>query len=77
MSETVDKVADKLMASIQKSQNSTEPGNPQNTSKQAGKSAPKARAASEPGVKKVIDELLSSTSLELPRKYKRNLRWPD
>ena len=94
MSETVDKVTDKLMASIQKSQNSA------NTTKQSStspskadetkvapktaakpksaakpKAAPKASTASEPGVKKIIDQIVNS--IETPRKFNHNLRWPD
>jgi len=76
MSETVDKVADKLLASIQKSQNSTEVSKSKSASSQKETSTSKDTSVREPGVKKVIDEIIS-TSIESPRKFNRNLRWPD
>jgi len=77
MSETVDKVADKLMASIQKSQNSTDVSKSKNTNSQNVKSTAKGMTTGEPGVKKIIDEMISPSSIESPRKFNRNLRWPD
>jgi len=89
MNETVDKVADKLITSIQKSQNSNNNSNPSDAATPKAKTAPKTKAASktkaapktkvqrEPGVKKIIDEVLTSASIESPRKLVGNLRWPD
>jgi len=89
MNETVDKVADKLITSIQKSQNSNNENNASDTDTPKAKAPPKPRAASktkaapktrvqrEPGVKKIIDEVLTSASIESPRKLVGNLRWPD
>jgi len=74
MNETVDKIADKLITSIQKSQNSNTPSKPAETKT---KTAPKSKTHSETGVKKIIDEVLTPTSIESPRKFVGRLRWPD
>lgn len=77
MNETVDKVADKLMASIQKSQNAT-PEKPTNQASTTSKrSSGKTNTETEPAAKKAIDAILTSTSIESPRKFIGNLRWPD
>ena len=74
MNETVDKATDKLMASIQKSQNT-----PENKTTEAASSeaTPKPKTRRKPAEKKAVEAVAVSSPIDSPRKFVGNLRWPD
>lgn len=76
MTETVDKVTDKLLASIQKSQNNSQADQPKKTEAPA-KATPKAKTKPAPVGKKAAEAVAISQSIESPRRFVGNLRWPD